>query len=179
MEEGPERRRLDGPVQGGEEQVGAGWLQAPRRINTCSHAAPCPCLSAEDGGWVALDEQRSLRFPARHHRLHLPLAGTAAAAVAPSRRFRLRVVSVADPAAANSVQLCCLDLYCRPQQAQQAQHEQQTARQEAQAQGFVPPPPQQAPPAGPQLSAARASGAAQAPQPEPANPWAALFLGGS
>ncbi|KAL4427885.1 hypothetical protein ABPG75_001974 [Micractinium tetrahymenae] len=77
--------------------------------------------SEEAGDWVILAEQTALHFPARHHRQEFAIP--ASAAPPPSRRFRLRVVGVADPATANSVQLACLDLYRRPQQERQGQHE--------------------------------------------------------
>ena len=60
--------------------------------------------------WVALDERRGLAFPGRHARVEFSLGAEGARGVA-ARRWRLRVVRVADPAAANSVQLACLDLY--------------------------------------------------------------------
>lgn len=81
-----------------------------------------------------LDEQRSLSFPQRHHRLVLRVSGCVSGAT-PSRRFRLRVLAVADPAAANSVQLACLDLYVlkRVEQAQQQQQAEEQAQPQPQA----------------------------------------------
>lgn len=75
--------------------------------------------AAGSGSWTRLDERAALHFPARHHRLEFALP--AADDAPPSRRFRLRVVGVADPAAANSVQLACLDLYRRTGQGQAGQ----------------------------------------------------------
>ena len=57
---------------------------------------------------MAIDERRGVSFPGRHARLEFavqPAAGP------PARRHRLRVLSVADPRAANSCQLGGLDLY--------------------------------------------------------------------
>lgn len=106
---------------------------------------------------MSLDEQRQLAFPGRHHRLLLHLPGGAPAV--PSRRFRLRVVSVADPSAANSVQLACLDLYGE-QQEQQAQEAEQQQEPPAQRQ-------QQQPGGRPHET--------EQPQPAADNPWAVLF----
>eukprot|EP00887_Chlorella_sp_A99_P007028 scaffold2.g7028.t1 len=61
----------------------------------------------KDGAWVALDEQRDLRFPGRHCLLGFPVACKGVA----SRAWRLRILSVADPSTANSVQLACWDLF--------------------------------------------------------------------
>jgi peptide-N4-(N-acetyl-beta-glucosaminyl)asparagine amidase len=59
--------------------------------------------------WRTVDERRGMRFARRGERLEFPVAG--GGAPAPSGRFRLRIVSVAAPSAANSVQLACWDLH--------------------------------------------------------------------
>lgn len=113
-------------------------------------------LRADTGSWAVLDERRDLCFGQRHQRMLLQLgsAGSgsgngsstsdaqpgalpSAAAAAPlaSRRFRLRVVSVADPAAANSVQLACLDLYGQPEEQQQRQQQEEQQQRQQQEEG--------------------------------------------
>jgi peptide-N4-(N-acetyl-beta-glucosaminyl)asparagine amidase len=118
---------------------------------------------------VTLDEQTSLHFPQRHHRLLLRIAAGPGAAAAPSRRFRLRVVSVANPGAANSVQLACLDMFARPPEQQPAAAAPAVAALKTQQPQQEPPQEQLAPlqlQAGPQAEEQPAG---------PNNPWAQLF----
>jgi hypothetical protein len=100
--------------------AGAAAAPLPRKVQ--------PGGSAPDGGvqpppaeqqqqqqqWVVLDEQRGVSFAQRHQLRSFPIA---AAARAPSRRFRLRVTRTRDPAAATCVQLACLNLYAAPEPA--------------------------------------------------------------
>ena len=116
---------------------------------------------------MTLDEQRSLHFPQRHHRLLLRIAAAPGAAAAPSRRFRLRVVNVANPAAANSVQLACLDLFARPPGQQPAAAPAASALTTQ----------QQEPPLE-RLAALQLQAEQQAEKQQPAapdNPWVQLF----
>jgi hypothetical protein len=62
----------------------------------------------ESAGWMTVDERRGLRFESRGQQVKYAVA----AAVKPARRFRLRIVEVADPGAANSVQLAGWELLC-------------------------------------------------------------------
>jgi peptide-N4-(N-acetyl-beta-glucosaminyl)asparagine amidase len=64
-------------------------------------------FNEETGVWDVLDERTGLRFLNRGERLRFQLKHPAR----PACQFRLRVMSVADPRAANSVQLACLDLF--------------------------------------------------------------------
>lgn len=145
-----------------------------------------------------LDERRDLHFARRHQRILLqlgsaggsssvgsgsgPAASNAAAAdgkassaePVASRRFRLRVVRVADPAAANSVQLACLDLYGQPEQhlerPQQGEQPQQQQLEEATT---------AATPPTAELAALEVQGndKGHASGEQPAdNPWAQLFV---
>ena len=61
----------------------------------------------EGGSWVMVDEQKEVVFTQRGERVEFEVA----AGGPPARRFRLRIVSVADPGAANSVQLAGWELY--------------------------------------------------------------------
>ena len=106
-------------------------------------------LEAWDEGqqqWAQLDERRDLAFEWRGQRLELSLGAAAAAGGLAAARFRLRILAVRDPAAANSVQLACWDMYCVLPAVQQRQ--------------------QQPAPPEPGLSPASAEPAA----PQPANP---------
>lgn len=105
--------------------ISSAFAPFPCRRWQAFQRAPCVRCPAGLDAWAALDEQQDLRFMRRHQRLQLPLARVAP----PSRRFRLRVVRVADPTAANSVQLACLDLFVR-----QAAEGQRAAEAEAEAQ---------------------------------------------
>jgi peptide-N4-(N-acetyl-beta-glucosaminyl)asparagine amidase len=58
--------------------------------------------------WVVMDERRGVRFARRGEQLQFDVERRSRAAAG---RVRLRVVTVADPAAANSVQLACWELY--------------------------------------------------------------------
>jgi hypothetical protein len=64
--------------------------------------------SSSNAGWVVLDEQRGQVF-SRRQQLHSFVVPEAARVA--SRRWRLRITRLADPAAANSVQLACWNLY--------------------------------------------------------------------
>lgn len=59
--------------------------------------------------WVVVDERCGESFSGRNK-----LRTFAVATPLASRRFRLRVMRTASPAAANSVQLCCFNLYTQP-----------------------------------------------------------------
>lgn len=63
-------------------------------------------LDEGSGAWRAVDERRGLRFGGRGEKQEFAVAGAAAA-----RRWRLRVLRVLRPEAANSVQLSGWDLY--------------------------------------------------------------------
>jgi hypothetical protein len=81
----------------------------------CVPALDAGC-SGDGGGaaseaWVPLDERRGVKFTGRGGALNFTVP---AAARAPARRWRLRVLAAADPAAANSVQLAGWDLYAAP-----------------------------------------------------------------
>lgn len=168
-------------------------------------ALPCPAqpinrhpstTAAEASAWVALDEQARLAFPSRHHRLLLPIRSSGPGSVLASRRFRLRVVCVANPAAANSVQLACLDLYgsqaqkeaqapagvaaeqqqveAQPQADSAAEEQQEQPQEQAQAAAEQQQAQQEQPQKQPQADSAAGQQQAKE-QPQPENPWAQLF----
>jgi hypothetical protein len=58
--------------------------------------------------WVVLDQRQGQVFSRRHHLRSFVVPEAARVA---SRRWRLRIVRLAEPAAANSVQLACWNLY--------------------------------------------------------------------
>ena len=107
--------------------------------------------------WVVLDEQRELRFADRHAVLASPV-GTQHA---PTRAWRLRIKSVANPTAANSVQIASWDLFAEGSTAKE-----QKAVPTAAAGQQAPAPTQEA---GSQLQ--------QNGQAAASNPWAVLFDG--
>lgn len=101
-------------------------------------------------GWVAIDE-RELQFAHRHCTVASPVARLVLA-----HAWRLRILSVADPSAANSVQLACLDLFAAEDSGSSGSGRQERERREQLSTATLPPPPEQQQQAG-------------------ANPWAALF----
>lgn len=78
---------------------------------SASGAATTSTAAAPPGAehWVAVDERAGERFAARNQLRSFPAAAHVAA-----RRWRLRVTRTAEPGAANSVQLACLNLYGAP-----------------------------------------------------------------
>jgi hypothetical protein len=104
-----------GPVPADTAAAAAAAAAAPSGSAAANDAAAAGAASGAVSGapapatWVPLDEQQGVAFPGRHVRLQFELPPAARAVAA--RRWRLRIVSVANPAAANSVQLACWDLY--------------------------------------------------------------------
>lgn len=85
------------------------FVEQPANGSERGHEASSSGGEAEgDGSWLPLDERSGVEFQGRHARLQFDLAAGGAPA---ARRFRLRIARVADPGAANSVQLACWDMY--------------------------------------------------------------------
>jgi hypothetical protein len=91
---------------------------APSSDGTSQGVGPGPAASSSGSGtgaaaaedeWRTLDERRGVKFSARGQLLSFTVPEASREIL--SRRWRLRVLAVADPAAANSVQLALWDVY--------------------------------------------------------------------
>ena len=86
---------------------------------TCANDAPerdpkhiaIECFDEDSSSWRLIDEQRSISFSRRGETLTFTVEDED---IPPSRQFRLRIISVAQPESANSVQLAKWDIYIKP-----------------------------------------------------------------
>lgn len=86
---------------------------------TCANDAPerdpkhiaIECFDEDSSSWRLIDEQRSISFSRRGETLTFTVEDEG---IPPSRQFRLRIRSVAQPESANSVQLAKWDIYIKP-----------------------------------------------------------------
>lgn len=111
----------------------AWWIGPLSCSAALSHLLPLCCcllacvLCAAESSWVTLDEQTNLRFPRRQYRLQFHINDPKL----PSHRFRLRVVSVANPGPdTNCVQLACLDLYRKARPGEEVDNQEAAASQQ-------------------------------------------------
>jgi hypothetical protein len=73
--------------------------------------------ASDSEAWAPLDERAGVKFSARGQLLNFTVPANSRA---PARRWRLRVLTTADPAAANSVQLAAWEFFAAPAVAEGA-----------------------------------------------------------
>ena len=84
--------------------------------SSSSSAAAAAAAAAGAEQWAALAERRGVKFPARGALLAFTVPPAARRA---ARRWRLRALAAAGPAAANSIQLAAWEAYCWPPEAEE------------------------------------------------------------